>query len=74
MAEAPTSGVVAIVGHDPHLSRLVTWLISGVDSPNVVLKKGGCALLDFDHEIDAGAGALRWLLTPSQLIAVGKAS
>ena len=69
IAKAPSSGVVAIVGHDPHLSRLVTWLMSGVDSPNVVLKKGGCALLEFERGIDGGAGALRWLLTPSQLIA-----
>ena len=61
--------VVAVVGHDPHLSRLATWLMSGVDSPNVALKKGGACLLEFEQAVDGGEGVLRWLMTPAQLIA-----
>jgi phosphohistidine phosphatase len=61
--------VVAIVGHDPHLSRLATWLTTGVDAERVALKKGGACLLEFSDAIEAGSAMLRWLMTPSQLSA-----
>ena len=58
---------VAIVGHEPHLSGLVTWLMtSGTDS-RIELKKGGACLLRFDRAPAAGEAILRWALTPSQL-------
>ena len=60
--------VCAIVGHEPNLSQLVTWLMTGVDESRVVLKKGGACLVGFGGAPGAGAGTLRWLLTPSQLI------
>lgn len=62
---------VAVVGHEPHLSGLVTWLMtSGADS-RIELKKGGACLLCFDRAPAAGEAVLRWLLTPSQLRALG---
>jgi phosphohistidine phosphatase len=61
--------VVGIVGHDPHLSRLVTWLVSGIDAERVALKKGGACLLKFDDPVAPGSATLRWLMTPTQLIA-----
>jgi len=66
------SGVLAIVGHDPHLSRLVTWLVSGVDAPRIALKKGGACLLEFDATPAPSAGTLLWLLKPAQLIAASQ--
>lgn len=68
---APNDGndenTVAVVGHEPHLSGLVTWLMtSGTDS-RVELKKGGACLLRFDRAPAAGEAILRWALTPSQL-------
>lgn len=59
-------GVVAVVGHEPHLGELVTWFIGGGGS-NVEFKKGGAALLRFDRKVDRGAGLLMWHLTPAQL-------
>jgi phosphohistidine phosphatase len=56
--------LVAIVGHDPHLSRLVTWLMSGVDAERVALKKGGACLLEFEDAPGPGSGTLQWLITP----------
>jgi phosphohistidine phosphatase len=64
--------VVAIVGHEPHLSTLVTWLMTGGQDSRVDLKKGGAALLDFASRVSAGSGLLQWLLTPSQLRRIGK--
>ncbi len=59
--------VVAIVGHEPHLSSLVTWLIAGRGNSAVELKKGGACLVEFDLAPRAGRGILKWLLSPRQL-------
>jgi phosphohistidine phosphatase len=63
--------VVAIVGHEPHLSGLVTWLMTGSGDSRIELKKGGACLLDFDSNIRRGAGTLLWLMTPRQLRTLG---
>jgi phosphohistidine phosphatase len=59
--------VVAIVGHEPHLSSLVTWLLTGSSETRIKLKKGGACLLDFESGPERGSGTLNWLLTPRQL-------
>ena len=58
---------VAVVGHEPHLSGLVTWLMTGSSESRMELKKGGACLLEFDRAPAAAAAVLRWVLTPSQL-------
>jgi len=58
---------VAVVGHEPHLSGLVTWLMTGMTESRMELKKGGACLLSFDGAASAGEAMLRWALTPSQL-------
>jgi phosphohistidine phosphatase len=62
---------IAVVGHEPHLSRLVTWLVSGVDESRVELGKGGACLLTLDGRPRKGCARLRWLLTPRQLRDIG---
>jgi phosphohistidine phosphatase len=59
--------VVAVVGHEPHLGTLVTWLLTGVAEPRVPLRKGGACLVDFTRRPGRGGGTLRWSLTPSML-------
>ena len=59
--------VVAIVGHEPHLGILVTWLMSGVKTSRVALSKGSACLLEFSGSPAPGGGTLQWLLSPSQL-------
>ena len=56
--------VVAVVGHEPHLSSLATWLVSGQSDSRVELKKGGACLIDMGSELRPGSGTLLWLLTP----------
>ena len=63
--------VVAIVGHQPNLGRVVTWLMSGVKDSRVELSKGGTCLLEFPGTVSAGNGILQWLLTPSLLRRIG---
>jgi len=61
------SDVVAIVGHEPQLSRLITYLLAGIDRSSVQLKKGGACLLEFDGRARANAGELLWAVRPSML-------
>ena len=64
--------VVGIVGHEPHLSTLVAWLLSGDRDSSVRLKKGGACLLGFEGRLEREAGTLNWLLTPRQLARFAK--
>ena len=60
--------VVAVVGHDPHLSNLVAYFTAGRDDAfDVELKKGGAACVEFHGAPSAGSGVLRWLVTPKIL-------
>jgi phosphohistidine phosphatase len=62
--------VVAVVGHEPHLSTLATWLISEVKESRIELKKGGACLLTFDGAPKAGSATLEWLMQPAHLRAI----
>jgi phosphohistidine phosphatase len=66
-----THDIVAVVGHEPHLSTLVTWLVSGVDESRIELGKGGACLLTLEGRPRRGCARLRWLLTPRQLREIG---
>lgn len=63
----PSSGILAIVGHEPHLSQLVAWLTTGRRSAFVELKKGGACLIEFEGAPRESGGTLLWLMRPSQL-------
>jgi len=64
--------VVAIVGHEPHLGILVTWLMTGQKTSRVALKKGSACLLEFSDTVEGGSATLHWLLTPSELRRIGR--
>lgn len=66
-----TARTVAIVGHEPHLGELVSWLMSGLSEARVEMKKGGACLIEFEGQPGAGIGVLRWLMTPGQLRDLG---
>ena len=64
--------VVAAVGHEPHLGRLISWLVSARKQSWVELKKGGACLLDLGTAPSAGTARLLWALTPGQLRALAE--
>jgi phosphohistidine phosphatase len=72
LQQYPTDNVVAIVGHEPHLGILVTWLMSGLKTSRVALKKGSACLLEFSDTVAGGSATLHWLLTPSELRRIGR--
>jgi phosphohistidine phosphatase len=63
--------VVAVVGHDPHVSTLATWLLTGLPEPRVQFKKGGCLALDIPDRAEGGA-TLLWAMSPAQLRRLGE--
>jgi phosphohistidine phosphatase len=70
-AKERNADAIAIVGHEPHLSELVSWLMCGAAQSHVALKKGGACLLAFDGPVRRSGGTLKWLLTPAQLRQLG---
>jgi len=71
LREQPPEATVALVGHEPDLGRLISWLLSGRQTSFVQFKKGGAALLEFSHVPRAGNGTLVWLLSATQLAEFG---
>ena len=66
-----TQKTVAIVGHEPGLGSLVSWLTAGSERSFMELGKGGASLLDLGERIEAGDAMLFWLLRPSHLRSLG---
>src|SRR5512146_857348 len=62
---APES--VALVGHEPGLSRLISVLLSGDPTLLITLKKGGAGCLSTDKLEYGRCATLEWLLAPAQL-------
>ena len=69
----PRDATVAVVGHEPTLSRLLARML-GVhqDDDRFAFKKGGAALLDLPDG-PAAAGQLRWFVKPRILRSLGGA-
>lgn len=63
---------VAVVGHEPSISLLLSWLLTGMERRLFSFRKGGACLIEFESEIGAGTGTLLWALTPAQLRELGE--
>jgi phosphohistidine phosphatase len=64
---------IALIGHQPDLSALVSTIIhSQVGSLSIQLKKGGICCLNVPETVPTLRGDLVWLLTPRQLRLVAK--
>lgn len=62
------AGSVALVGHRPGLHELAAYLLTGrAGGVEMTIKKGGVVCVRFEGAVEAGAGELRWLLTPKIL-------
>jgi len=67
LADRHARGVVAIVGHEPDLSRLVCALLVAANGPFLELRKGAACLLEFPGAVATGAATLDWFLGPKHL-------
>jgi phosphohistidine phosphatase len=59
--------ILAAVGHEPSLSLILSWLLTGTERRIFAFRKGGACLLEFPDEVGAGTATLLWALTPAQL-------
>jgi phosphohistidine phosphatase len=62
-----TNKTIALVGHEPDLGELATWLLTGEAENWMPLKKGSACLLEFFYEVDTSQAELCWMLQPKQL-------
>ena len=72
LAGQSADAVIAAVGHEPHLGRLLQWAVAQQAESRAVFKKGGACLLEFPTAVKAGTAVLHWLVTPAQLRAIGE--
>ncbi len=63
LAHFPKSKNVLLVGHEPHLSGMVSSLLNSGKPLNIDFKKGGLCSVTVQDE----SATLNWLLTPTQL-------
>jgi phosphohistidine phosphatase len=65
---AGNADCVAVVGHQPHLGRLVALCLKGEARPEAFeLKKSAVVCLRFEGAPRAGEGMLEWSLPPRVL-------
>lgn len=65
---------VALVGHEPYISALLSLLLVDDDARLVTLfRKGAAALVTFEGAPRPGTGMLEWLLQPAALRAMAGA-
>ena len=58
---------ILLIGHEPLLSRTVSYLLSGTRGAEIRLKKGGLCCLEVDGFPPKEGAILHWALTPKQL-------
>lgn len=66
---------IAVVGHEPSLSRLVGYLLSGrEDEVYLDFKKGAVVAVAFEGGVRNGMGVMQWMLTPKMARLAGPSS
>jgi phosphohistidine phosphatase len=65
----PEDSTIALVGHEPDMSRFLAHVVGGLPE-RLPFKKGGAALVELDGGA-AGAGRLIWFMPPRLLRALG---
>ncbi len=63
---------LAIIGHEPYLTTLISLLIGQGSPVDVELKKGGVCRLSADDLHHSHHATLEWLLTPGVLVEISE--
>ncbi|HEY2932221.1 MAG TPA: histidine phosphatase family protein [Acidobacteriota bacterium] len=71
-AVSGNSAQIALVGHEPHLSQTVSYLLCGdAHKMSIAFKKSGVCCLEYNGKIPA---TLRWFLPPRMAASIAKRS
>lgn len=65
-----TNGTVAVVGHEPHLSGLASFLLTGRRESFIELKKGAACLIQLAEPPTPGVARMLWCMAPGVLRAL----
>lgn len=66
------SSSVALVGHEPSMHQIASYLLTGdAQHAAIEFRKGSVARLELDDGLRPGSAVLRWLLAPKVLRAIG---
>ena len=63
----PKASSLMLVGHEPYMTQIISFLIAGNDSVDIRLKKGGLCKLEVESLRLGKCARLDWLLTPRQV-------
>lgn len=63
---------LALVGHEPMLGQLISWLTTGNTDLMINFKKGGVCYLSADNLYQDHRATLEWLLTPALMVELSK--
>ncbi len=62
---------IMLVGHEPHISTTLSWLLVGSSAQaRTTFRKGAAALVSCEGEASRGACTLEWLIQPGVLRAI----
>lgn len=67
LRDQKATATVALVGHEPDLGILASWLLSGGAESFLSLKKSAACLIEMAEKPTPGSGKLEWLLPPAAL-------
>lgn len=67
----PAPKNLLLVGHEPYLSQLISWLTTGGQDLAMDFKKGALCKLETEKLRPGQCAQLAWLLTPKQMKAIG---
>ena len=62
-----TCSTIALVGHEPILHELASYLLTADTDAQIEMRKGSVAHLEVGEGLRPGAGRLHWLLPPKVL-------
>jgi phosphohistidine phosphatase len=68
LGKQPPEAVIAIIGHEPDLSGLISWWCAGREDGFVKMKKGAVCRLSFAAAPARSEATLHWLVTASQFV------
>ena len=71
-AQYPKSRNILLVGHEPHLTEMISSLLKSNKPLNINFKKGGLCCLSVDQPWGHSSAIFNWLLTPTQLGLISK--
>lgn len=65
--QSSMAAIIALVGHEPTLGQLASWLLTEQVGHWMPLKKGAVCSLEFSNQVEVGQATLNWMLRPKQL-------